>query len=414
MIDGVNKKVANTTVVVIEPHLSGHHGVYLEWIISALAESGVNVFLATSEESASHPVVLALQGKLKGFLTVMPVRWSVVNGIKVKGLFSAFIKSVAVWTLYRSIYRRIRKTTKPDIVFLPYLDELAISVAFRGAPFGATKWSAIAMQPQFHYPEIGIVKEGSRGLLFQGWIYRRILAEKNLTKLVIIDETLTPYLSKHFPELVDRVLYMPDPIEIPKVMNKKKAKTMLGLTVGRPVILVYGSITKRKGVDTLLAAMSIEEFPKEVDVLIAGAQDQYVKSLLGMPLGRALIESGRVYQINHRLSKEEEALVFSAASYVWAGYKKYLRMSGIIVLAGRMKLPIIACDSGLVGWLTKKYASGILVDVMSEKSVSEGVKRLVSESSDVESYVENGYLAYQRHSVKHAISVLRVALNVDS
>ena len=83
-------------------------------------------------------------------------------------------------------------------------------------------------------------------------------------------------------------------------------------------------------------------------------QEAKIQALLKSRKGSQLTMSERLHQINKFLSDEEEYLVFKASDIVWLGYREHYTMSGVIIQACRMGLPVISCKEGVVGWLTKK------------------------------------------------------------
>jgi len=43
-------------LLIIEPHMSGHHGVYLRWIVRAALERNCRISIGTFEDSLTHPL----------------------------------------------------------------------------------------------------------------------------------------------------------------------------------------------------------------------------------------------------------------------------------------------------------------------------------------------------------------------
>ena len=54
--------------------------------------------------------------------------------------------------------------------------------------------------------------------------------------------------------------------------------------------------------------------------------------------------------MNRYLNMDEENMVFSAADVVWLGYQGHYHMSGVLVQAGVMGLPVVASDEGLMAF----------------------------------------------------------------
>jgi hypothetical protein len=52
-------------LLIIEPHMAGHHGVYLRWIVRGAVERNLHVFIETFENSLDHPIFKTMLGECK-------------------------------------------------------------------------------------------------------------------------------------------------------------------------------------------------------------------------------------------------------------------------------------------------------------------------------------------------------------
>ena len=166
----------------------------------------------------------------------------------------------------------------------------------------------------------------------------------------------------------------------------------------------------RKGVEILAASMEDGKFPPKGYLLFAGEQDDDVESFLKSPLGTRLKASNRYQQINRHLNKDEENMVFSAADAVWLGYQGHYHMSGVLVQAGAMALPVLACEEGLIGWLTKRFSSGLVISTSSPSAVAKAIGELSQDLNAAQQYGENGRLAYSAHTLENYSRILVEAI----
>jgi hypothetical protein len=73
--------------------------------------------------------------------------------------------------------------------------------------------------------------------------------------------------------------------------SRKLARQEIGIAEDETVLLVYGALTLRKGIDALLRATQESNLPKELVILFAGVQDTDVKFLLTSSQAEALREA---------------------------------------------------------------------------------------------------------------------------
>ena len=106
----------------------------------------------------------------------------------------------------------------------------------------------------------------------------------------------------------------------------------------------------------------------------------------------------------------EAAAAFGAASIVWLGYKHHYGASANIVKAGSMRLPIVACESGLIGWQTQKYRLGVTVDPGKVDSVISAVCRIASNPEFAESCGQNGHRTFSQRSSDVAVDAIAASL----
>ena len=377
-------------LLIIEPHMNGHHGVYLRWIVRGALERNCRVLIGTFEDSQGHPLFKSILDESQGTLEVItfptPAR-DYMSNASIGGLLR---RELAYRKLFRQFYYKTLQRTRPDFVFLPFLDYCTYAIALLGSPFGQTPWAGIVMRPAFHYKVMGIIGPRSLLLMPKKLLFFRLLAQKKLRSLFTIDPSLFEYLKTGSSSSGQKAHYLRDPAEFKDNIEKDIARWLLCLPKEAIVLLVYGTINYRKAVDALLLAAAHPNFPANVHILLAGRQGPKAECLLRSNLGERLMSSGRLHEINKYLTDEEESMVFKAADIVWLVHRKHYTMSGTLVQAGRIGLPVVACEEGLIGWFAKKYDLGVLLYGLDEKSVIDAIWRLVQ---DKEKFVKYGNAA---------------------
>jgi len=396
-------------ILIIEPFVQGHHGAYLHWIIRAILSRGHSVQLATFEESLAHPSIQDLLSTFGDQLTIItkPFRaFGTFDG----NLIHMTLDMLVFRQLLGDFYALASKGSRIDFILLPYLDYCTYALSLAGSPFGATPWGGIIMRAAFHYSAMGVKAPTSKVERIKKWLFGRLLRDPHLRVLFTIDETLYEYAHVWPPGVRSRLVYLPDLAVTKQSIGRAAARECLRITQDALVILVYGSLAKRKGIEVLLQASEHSDFPSRCQLLLAGKQAPDATAILQSPRAERLRQAGRLHEITHYLSEEEENTAFSAADAVWLGYLAHYQMSGVLVQAGMMGLPNIACEEGLIGWLTTRHQSGVVVPISDPSIVAKKIKDLFEIPGRAHEYGNNGRKAYASHTEDAAAKILLQAI----
>src|SRR5680860_66793 len=295
-------------ILIIEPFVDGHHGAYLRWMVDALISRGHRVQIATFEESLPHPTVQAMlltHDKNISFITSSLHRF----GTSERNLFEMIYKMIKFRNIFRDFYKRAIQNSRVEFVILPYLDYCTYAFAILGSPFGKTPWSGLVMRAGFHHSAWGVKAPTGKINSVKERLFFRLLRNPFLRALFTIDVTLKEYTENLSPPQAPRLVYIPDVTEMKRSMSREQARNELGVEKHCFIILVYGDLTLRKGIEVLIRATAEENFPSEGHLLFAGKQDEEVGKILRSPLATTLKVSGRIHQINRFLNTNEENMV---------------------------------------------------------------------------------------------------------
>lgn len=160
------------------------------------------------------------------------------------------------------------------------------------------------------------------------------------------------------------------------LFSKSYSRKVLQLPKNKFYILVYGALKETKGINELFLALKSNYINNKVSIILAGEQDDYIKSLLRSNIAKLLLEKKKLYVFDGFKNEREEAALFSAANIVWVGYKKtFPFLSGVLYQSAIKHLPIIACNHGIIGWFNKKYKLGLSVDINRTSSVVKAINK---------------------------------------
>lgn len=372
----------NQKVLIFEPHAVGHHGPYLQWMAIGLAERGFDVTVVTLPEIMTHPAIFELTNAANesaGSLKIVATKTHIKLPSVTTDSVDLIAREWAYWRLFRAWYKTHGNNVQPDVVFIPYLDYCLYAIGLRGSPFGDCPWVGLAMRPSFHYRSMGITAPRPSLGGIKKMLFFRVLRNRYLKKLLTIDEPLANYLAD-VRRFSGKAVFFPEPAEFGQMPAPDEVKQKFGMTPERKLILLYGAVTARKGVAELLRVLADTEFPKEVDVLLAGkVAEPSIRHMLTESWVRALCDQGRLRIIDRFIETAEEPALFAAADIVWMGYRGHYNASGLLVQAASTGRPILACKEGVIGWQTQRHNLGRTVNPADVAEATAAVNALLSE-----------------------------------
>jgi len=245
---------------------------------------------------------------------------------------------------------------------------------------------------------MGVIAPTPAASPLREWLFRRMLKQRTLAKLLSIDPTLIEFASRQGAPEFKKIYYLPDPSDVLPPVSKFHARESLGIPPDCKVVLVYGSLTERKGIVNLIRAMCRADCPDSVHLLLAGTSDDHVKALLEGPPATSLVASNRLHIVAGYVPENRVPQLVYACDAVWIGYLEFYTMSNVLVLASRHMLPCITSREGIVGYLSRMHGFGIAVDPRSELSIVEVLQRLARGDASVAHAAETASAAFSQHS----------------
>lgn len=394
-------------ILVIEPYSDGHRAVYAARIVRGALDRGHKVVLVTLPGSIEHSEYQQLrQDNLEHLsfacVSIRGQQWLEKGGV---------LSELTHWLLFRKMMKEGQKKLH-DIgaVFVCYLDYCLHMIAVLGSPFGTTPFSGVVMKVKFHHQQVGINTPKFRANPVKEKLFERLLAIRTLWSVYSIDETLVSWGHERWCKGRLKLVYVPDPADM---LFKKDSLAGLMFKRGQEVcargavILVYGWLNERKGIQYLIpAVLDLLGQGVRLSVLLVGRQDDFVRRLLSVPVVQRLKEGGSIQVLDRFVTPEEEYDVFEYSDIVWLGYKDFYVMSGVMVQAGKMGLPVVVTDKGLTSWMTRKYKTGLEMKLSDKKSISSAVYRLVSDTKLRKSLGANAIFAYREHTLKNFLDTI--------
>jgi glycosyltransferase involved in cell wall biosynthesis len=393
--------------LIVEPYASGHRAVWAEWIASALAVRGRRVVVATLADSLEAPAFAWLRAAAPPITAVtIPVG---AAPREAAGPLSLLAGELRLHRMLAALYRGAARRFTLDAVVLPFGDYALHACAVLGSPFGGTRWITVVMRPSFHYRDAGVKAPLPRFAALRRAAFRRFVRLPTLRRCLTIDEPLFDALG------ADRALggklgFLADPVAPTGQADRAASRRRLGLPDGALVVLVFGTLTARKGVAELLAGIAAAGRP-ELCVLAVGAPDADTRALLAGPLAAALRATGRLQVVDGWVDAATAAAAFAAADVAWLGYRDHWQSSGVLVQAGVAGLPVIGCDAGLIGWQLARHGCGLGIDVTVPERVAGALEALAASPTLRATLGRRGAAGFAGYTVAHASRVIAAALD---
>jgi len=344
---------------------------YVRHVIRKLKDEMCEVSLLTTRSAVAHPSFHLLKTELKNvelhFLPELPL-------ISDCSSLSLFLQQMKFWLIVRSMFAQIIAKKKFDIVYIPTVDWVAKAMEMLGSPFGTVPFVVLYMAPTHHRKPMGLGPAGRQDWLYDR-LFRRLLRNRTLRKVLVIDEVFFEFSQLNYGRLAEKVQYVPDFGEIRGQGSREECRVSLGIPNEAQVLLVYGSLTQRKGIVQLLDALSNPSVPNELVMLLAGKASKDMQALLESPAVQRLRENGRLILRLSFHDDRDEYRVFKASNFVWLGYVSgFYGSSGVLHQAVSVDLPVVAMEQGLIGRIVRMHQLGVTVDPNSTESVLNGLK----------------------------------------
>lgn len=152
-------------------------------------------------------------------------------------------------------------------------------------------------------------------------------------------------------------------------IDRREARSRLGLPQERPCVGFIGQLGRYKGVDTLLRAMTrVWQLVPETCLVIAGSQTSY-QNQLEVIMNAWPVEFRQRVFLYYNFKDSEKSDLFAALD-VFA-YPSLYESFGIAFLeAWSAGKPVVGCNRGAVPWVVRDNIDGVLVDFQDEKALA--------------------------------------------
>jgi glycosyltransferase involved in cell wall biosynthesis len=392
-------------LLIVEPDATGHHmSLYVRLVVRAALARGINISLLTKKASTSHPSFRLVMEEAQGSLNVhyMPDFPRFVSNTSFILLFNQLISYLEIWW---GFHRGVPRDGYENILVIN-LDCFEKVLSFLGSPFGDVSFSGLLMSISLHRYKLNIGPKSRFDWLYNN-LFRRLIRIKSLKNLAVIDEAFYTMIANSQVPCERKIKLLNDPVRLIDVIDRHSARRLLGIPPEKFVILVYGNITKRKGLVELISAIS-GIAAKNFFILIAGEIDREIQALKHTDEFRRLFDNDQIVFSHGFHDDDREKSVFGAADAVWVAYcRGFYGSSGVVYQAGAAKLPVIGSTYGLIGWTIQKYSIGFCCDPDNTNDVIDVLMKLYKDEQLRSELGNSGFaLACKHKDTDFAFSLL--------
>ncbi|MBJ9688157.1 hypothetical protein I5589_13835 [Burkholderia vietnamiensis] len=348
-----------TTLMIVEPDATGHRMIlYVRLIVAEALLRGVDVILLTTNEALLHDACSAVLSEFAGRLKVATMPDLPASGGAGR---IGLVRSQYRWLkAFRAGYRDVSRRQRVDFAYVPFFNNIDKVISWFGSPFGSTPFGGMVMAAKFHHRSCGILGPGAgKRDIVNEFLFRRTLKTRNLAVLTSIDEPLADFAKKAIGHAGERVRYVPDVSFIQRPAPRGAARVSLGFTADDFVILLYGSVSPRKGLAKLLKLFDSHDLPPNFRLLMMGAQSADAKNMIRDFLERRPERRNCLVVVDRFVTQIEEGQAFACADVVWLCYENFSGMSGVLIQSAQAGVPVVTAGYGLIEHYRERYMLGV-------------------------------------------------------
>ncbi len=354
-------------ILIFEPDARGHAREWIEHLVRFAAEERPGCRLTITVPLA---LAEALRPRTGSDIALQPLSESEERRCRDRRLV---VSSFARW---RAMQRHLKLSGAEHGFFLAF-DHLSLPLAL--GLRARRPVSGILFRPSAHYGalrgEETTLREKLRDMRKQ-LLYRLMLRNPSLELVFSLDPYFPTYLQHaKLTALIDPAFPFPD-APAPDTFDPPKESI---------VFVLFGELTERKGLLTLLDALALlgPEVAARTAILIAGRVDATLRLAVDRRVARLAQVQPRLWlHIEDRfLSAAELAARVHRSDVVLAPYQRFVGSSGVMLWAAGAGKPIVTQDYGLLGKLTDEYKLGLAVDTTDPGTLADAITRAAANAA---------------------------------
>lgn len=346
-------------ILIFEPSHTGHYLKYVALIAEMFHKHGYDIIFASSTDTFSSIEYETFLRPCRGFF----------HPIKVPLLWEP--KSFVIRVTMNSLnLARLIRETRPDLVFIPFLDSCfyvfgVLRRVLRAlGRSDAIEIEGILFRGGFAYNEF----ESTIGKKFKTWLAKAIIRWGCFSRILILDEILYNFVKRDISDCHTQLCLCPDPIESVQFHEKVSFRKIYGIPADAKILGCFGVIHERKGIDLLVRAFLQYKAAETEYLLLVGKHSSNIKKMLA-----GIGAHSNIISIDRFVDDAELLSAINAADVIAATYRCHVGSASMVIRAAAAGKPILGSDFGWVGHTIRKYELGYVCDVEDEHSLLKGM-----------------------------------------
>ena len=346
-------------ILIVELTYGGHRITMLQHLLSFAEKNNLSIGIATLQSTidsgafSSFNVPLIPVAPKFGFAsTKTGTIWNLLNQIRI----------------YFSIRKVLARQHPHCGIIFPTLQATG-GVVVGLVPVGYQRpWSGVLMAPAPHLRDYSISSLHSNlEIKLQKVAYTAMTRQKNCLSIASFDPLFADWMKN------DKVCYCPDPVELHTNYNSIGDEFRSVNKNDRLLIIVAGTLDKRKQVQRLAKILCEAELGT-YHLLIAGKVKE-PKEVSGSYIDE-LRSQKRVTIIDRRLTDVEIDYCFHFADVVWSGNTRTYGSSGAIVRACVHKKPVVTMAGSVMAQILIRKDGGPVVNMSEDNDIEKALIEL--------------------------------------
>lgn len=393
-------------LMLFDLYVTGHHASYMAHLARHWqpADGTLSIVVPTAFREAHPPTVAeweTLQDQGVRLVTIAePVA---LDPSGTRGLMRADRTHGEVLTTYIN-------RLQPDHVLLMYFDHVQLALARRLRFDRPVRISGIYFRPSFHYPALSGHTPGLKQRLKdlrKRVVLKAALRNPHFDTLFCLDPFVVPHVQHLAPQV--NAVALPEPVPpLDTTTEATTLRTRIGVEAGRKMLLLFGAISRLKGIYPLLDAVAAlpDAQARQVCLVLAGAIDPAERDTIQRQV--AHLEAHGTVQcivIDRFIRDPEIQDLMQATDLALLPYQHHVGMSNVLVRAAAVPVPVLGPDYGLVGALIRNRKLGLAVDTTRPDVLADGIGAFLGDDLPFDPD-EAGRFASENTTTAYAATIL--------
>ena len=371
-------------ILVFEPMLEGHYSDYIRHLIQYAHRQNVPIkltFLVHPEFKVRFWDAIKAECEASHECVDLIPFGPREHALCVHNRLPQGIRSLFQWF---TMMKYLRRTGAVHGHFL-YIDTLQLAFALRlRVPKGITL-SGILFRPTVHYEQLWQTPSNFRQHLKnyrKTLLYKRMLNHPALITLFSLDPYFAEYASKSFKR-GDKVQALPEPGLFSQDLGGHRPSDTVECDIpeNRTCFLLFGSLTRRKGLLQVLEALQIldSKIASKTAVVFAGKLHDEIRVEFGEQWSQLTSDTPELWMHfeDRYINPAEITDLIIRCDVVLAPYQHHVGSSNVLLWAAGAQKPVIIQDYGLIGALARDNKLGFVVDATQPQAIADAIQAYV-------------------------------------